>query len=316
MRKRAFTLIELLVVVAIIALLIAILLPALAKARETARRGVCSSNLKQIATGLNTYAQNYQEKFCQAPRISGTGHNCIGTCTEAGEGTGGTDNQSVWRNLMPNAEEDPWFDSDDNTSLPMSASLWLLCRLNLATAKVFVCPSVKAKSSLDDPLAESNGSPQSPKWFSDFYVDNSAKRAGALITYSFHNPYASNGWSTSAKPGFIIGADENNGNDPRNINDPTNTDTGANSLNHEAQGGNFLAVDASVRWSNSPLVGIDSDNVYTSNTVSSGTAQNPGDAGRLATQSQDGRDSVLLPVVGLEGTYKVCSGGKEWDDND
>jgi len=172
MRKRAFTLIELLVVVAIIALLIAILLPALAKARETARRGVCASNLRQIGTGLTTYAQNNQEKFCQAPRI-GSGHHCTGTCTETGEGTGFTDGQSVWRNLVRNLEEDPGFDSSDNTSLPMSASLWLLCRQNLATAKIFVCPSVKEKSGLEDPLVDGTAGTVSPKYFSDFYVDNS-----------------------------------------------------------------------------------------------------------------------------------------------
>jgi prepilin-type N-terminal cleavage/methylation domain-containing protein/prepilin-type processing-associated H-X9-DG protein len=79
MRKRGFTLIELLVVIAIIAILAAILFPVFAKAREAARATSCKSNLKQIATSLQMYIQDYDETLPNS-RINAAGGSA--TCDE------------------------------------------------------------------------------------------------------------------------------------------------------------------------------------------------------------------------------------------
>jgi len=62
-RRQGFTLIELLVVIAIIGILAAMVFPVFARARESARKAVCLSNVKNIALAIQMYLGDNNDAF-------------------------------------------------------------------------------------------------------------------------------------------------------------------------------------------------------------------------------------------------------------
>lgn len=289
-RSKAFTLIELLVVVAIIALLISILLPSLSKARELAKRTVCSANLGGNGKSLAIYANQYRGNYPMATKArmrptapgatspdEGPESNRYILMFDYGTNPGAHRYQAIVDSYGGTAPAYIKVSQGKDGSLAMpTRDMFLLVKQGIAQTGQFVCPSTGHEP---DPLwADRPNHTQN----TGIGATGSQTAAAAQLwdflapeycDYGFMFAHDQNGEAAveGMDPQYPVMADANpyvrelvtGGAIPTTNTRVANWRTGDNSRNHLSEGQNVLFADSHAQFYDRPTVGVGTDNIYT-----------------------------------------------------
>jgi prepilin-type N-terminal cleavage/methylation domain-containing protein len=260
MKKKGFTLIELLVVIAIIALLMAILVPALARARQMAYRLLCTTNLRGIGSAMAVYASGEEDEYPRSGGVVVSGAGVAETCTWSTNGY-----ITLWYGPPAFVGEE---DAFNDRMATVSSSLFLLVKYGFVTSKLFYCRGDEGATIFS--VRKAGGPPGiSLSWVWDFGSQPSPGPGGTMVglwpgecvSYSYHMPFNQGDTVTAgfplseySKESMPLGADRNPHLD--SLAPPGGLAENANSLSHEEEGQNVVYKDLSVRFEETPNVGI------------------------------------------------------------
>ena len=259
---------------------------------EQVRQQMCKKNLSRLGKVMAIYANDYEDEY---PKAGGRTNEWV----------------SEIANWKAQSRRDAYSIERTQGKVTITSSLYLLIKYAEMTPKDFVCPG-EAESCEFDLAKVPEDLPDNYQlidaWdFGGWYDEpNNPSRH---CSYAYHMPFDHFALTLAADAEMAIIADRNPWMDPKLVSDPnwgwksfqsgnTETLTHGNSDAHDRRGQNILFGDLGVRFEETPICGVDQDNIYTLASDADDNAPRPKVYDTIRPTNR--RDSVLVQDIGYK----------------